>query len=79
MLFICCLFLLFLPASIEKLPTDSVSANIAERYARYNHLDKVKFYHISREFLSESYPLDGVNAWKKNYYWKCFSYAFGNT
>ena len=34
--------------------TDSVGANIAEGYARYHYLDKVKFFLYSRASLSES-------------------------
>ena len=33
---------------------DSVGANIAEGYARFHYLDKVKFYYISRASLSEA-------------------------
>lgn len=33
---------------------DSIGANIAEGYARYHYLDKVKFYYISRGSLSEA-------------------------
>jgi four helix bundle protein len=33
---------------------DSVGANIAEGYARFHYLEKVRFYHISRASLSES-------------------------
>ncbi|MDW7692145.1 four helix bundle protein [Flammeovirgaceae bacterium SG7u.111] len=33
---------------------DSVGANIAEGYARYHYLDKVRFYHVSRGSLSET-------------------------
>lgn len=33
---------------------DSVGANIAEGYARYHYLEKIKFYYISRGSLSES-------------------------
>lgn len=32
---------------------DSVGANIAEGYARFHYLEKVRFYHISRASLSE--------------------------
>lgn len=34
--------------------TDSVGANIAEGYARYHYLDKIKFYYNSRGSLSEA-------------------------
>ena len=34
--------------------TDSVGANIAEGYARFHYLDKVKFYFYSRGSLSEA-------------------------
>ena len=37
---------------------DSVGANIAEGYARYHYLDKVKFYYYSRGSLSEA-----INHW----------------
>lgn len=33
--------------------TDSVGANIAEGYARFHYLDKVKFYYSSRGSLAE--------------------------
>lgn len=33
---------------------DSVGANIAEGYARFHYLEKVRFYHISRASLSEA-------------------------
>lgn len=33
---------------------DSVGANIAEGYARFHFLDRVKFYYIARASLSES-------------------------
>lgn len=33
---------------------DSVGANIAEGYARYHYLEKVRFYHFSRGSLSEA-------------------------
>lgn len=33
---------------------DSVGANIAEGYARYHFLDRIKFYYIARASLSES-------------------------
>lgn len=33
---------------------DSVGANIAEGYARYHYLDKVRFYHMSRASLAEA-------------------------
>jgi four helix bundle protein len=33
---------------------DSVGANIAEGYARYHFLEKVRFYHFSRGSLSEA-------------------------
>ena len=33
---------------------DSVGANIAEGYGRYNYLDKIKFYYIARGSLFES-------------------------
>ncbi len=32
---------------------DSVGANIAEGYARYHYLDRIKFYYIARASLSE--------------------------
>lgn len=34
--------------------TDSVGANIAEGYARYHYLDRIKFYYNARASLSES-------------------------
>lgn len=34
--------------------TDSIGSNIAEGYARYHYLDKIKFYYISRASLSEA-------------------------
>ena len=34
--------------------TDSIGANIAEGYARYHYLDKVKFYYIARASLVEA-------------------------
>ncbi|HEY4518516.1 MAG TPA: four helix bundle protein [Candidatus Paceibacterota bacterium] len=34
--------------------TDSVGANIAEGYARYHFLDKIKFYYNARGSLSEA-------------------------
>lgn len=37
---------------------DSVGANIAEGYARYHYLEKIRFYYISRASLSE-----GVEHW----------------
>lgn len=37
---------------------DSVGANIAEGYARFHFLDRIKFYYISRASLSE-----GVEHW----------------
>lgn len=37
---------------------DSVGANIAEGYARFHYLDKVKFYYYSRGSLSEA-----INHW----------------
>ncbi|MBY5950499.1 MAG: four helix bundle protein [Cyclobacteriaceae bacterium] len=37
---------------------DSVGANIAEGYARFHYLEKIRFYHISRASLSE-----GVEHW----------------
>lgn len=37
---------------------DSVGANIAEGYARFHYLEKIRFYHISRASLSE-----GVDHW----------------
>ena len=37
---------------------DSVGANIAEGYARFHFLEKVRFYYISRASLSE-----GVEHW----------------
>ena len=33
---------------------DSVGANIAEGYARYHYLEKIRFYHFSRGSLSEA-------------------------
>lgn len=39
---------------------DSVGANIAEGYARYHYLDKIRFYYISRGSLSEA-----VNHWSE--------------
>ena len=33
---------------------DSVGANIAEGYARYNALDQIRFYHIARASMSEA-------------------------
>ncbi len=33
---------------------DSVGANIAEGYARYHYLDKIRFYYNSRASLSEA-------------------------
>jgi four helix bundle protein len=37
---------------------DSVGANIAEGYARFHYLEKIRFYHIARASLSE-----GVEHW----------------
>ncbi len=37
---------------------DSVGANIAEGYARFHYLEKIRFYYISRASLSE-----GVEHW----------------
>lgn len=37
---------------------DSVGANIAEGYARFHYLEKIRFYYISRASLSE-----GVDHW----------------
>jgi four helix bundle protein len=37
---------------------DSVGANIAEGYARYHYLEKIRFYYISRASLSE-----GIEHW----------------
>ena len=37
---------------------DSVGANIAEGYARYPYLEKIRFYYISRASLSE-----GIEHW----------------
>lgn len=37
---------------------DSVGANIAERYARYHFLERIRFYYISRASLSE-----GMDHW----------------
>jgi four helix bundle protein len=34
--------------------TDSVGANIAEGYARYHFLDRIKFYHQARASLAEA-------------------------
>jgi len=34
--------------------TDSVGANIAEGYARFHFLDRIRFYYIARASLSES-------------------------
>ncbi len=34
--------------------TDSVGANVAEGYARYHYLDKIKFYYTARGSLSEA-------------------------
>ena len=34
--------------------TDSVGANIAEGYARFHYLEKIRFYHFSRGSLSEA-------------------------
>src|SRR3989344_8087020 len=34
--------------------TDSVGANIAERYKRFHYLDKIKFYYNARASLCES-------------------------
>jgi four helix bundle protein len=39
---------------------DSVGANIAEGYARFHYLDKIRFYYISRGSLSEA-----VNHWSE--------------
>ncbi|NLO50807.1 MAG: four helix bundle protein, partial [Bacteroidales bacterium] len=33
---------------------DSVGANIAEGYARFHYLEKIRFYHFSRGSLSEA-------------------------
>jgi four helix bundle protein len=37
---------------------DSVGANIAEGYARYHFLERIRFYYISRASLSE-----GIEHW----------------
>ncbi len=34
--------------------TDSIGANIAEGYARFHYLEKIRFYHFSRGSLSEA-------------------------